>query len=169
MELEEAIERLKRGIEDTMFSTLYSQEQEEEDIKTVLKELNRKNGIINALQCALKERTDERDKKDDEISKLRAVTTKQEKMIELMIEYLNIYGVEDDICTDELSKDCNENCKECIKQYFEKKAEERNNMNKETFIEMIKNLPIDKIVNFNMEYKDFETGGNIKTLDFSGE
>lgn len=84
MELEEAIERLKRGIEDTMFSTLYSQEQEEEDIKTVLKELNRKNRIINALQCALKERTDERDKKDDEISKLRAVTTKQEKMIELI-------------------------------------------------------------------------------------
>ncbi|MCR5145945.1 MAG: hypothetical protein K6B70_01145 [Clostridia bacterium] len=84
MELEEAIERLKRGIEDTMFSTLYSQEQEEEDIKTVLKELNRKNGTINALQCALKERTDERDKKDDEISKLRAVTTKQEKMIELI-------------------------------------------------------------------------------------
>ena len=84
MELEEAIERLKRGIEDTMFSTLYSQEQEEEDIKTVLKELNRKNRIINALQCALKERTDERDKKDDEISKLRAVTTKQEKIIELI-------------------------------------------------------------------------------------
>lgn len=49
---------------------------------------------------------------------------KQDKMNELMIEYLNFYGVEDDICTAELSKDCNENCKECIKQYFEKKAEE---------------------------------------------
>lgn len=84
MELEEAIERLKRGIEDTVFSTLYSQEQEEEDIKTVLKELNRKNRIINTLQCALKERTNERDRKDDEISKLRAVTTKQEKMIKLI-------------------------------------------------------------------------------------
>lgn len=42
-------------------------------------------------------------------------------------------------------------------------------MDKETFIEMIKNLPIARIVNFNMEYKDFETGGKIKTLDFSGE
>ena len=50
--------------------------------------------------------------------------TKQEKMIELMVEYLNFYGVEDDICTAELSKDCNENCKECIKQYFVKKVEE---------------------------------------------
>lgn len=53
--------------------------------------------------------------------------TKQEKMIELMLEYLNFYGVEDDICTAELSKDCNENCKECIKQYFEKKVEEETN------------------------------------------
>lgn len=50
--------------------------------------------------------------------------TKQEKMIELMLEYLNFYGVEDDICTAELSKNCNVNCKECIKQYFEKKADE---------------------------------------------
>lgn len=50
--------------------------------------------------------------------------TKQEKIIKLMVEYLNFYGVEDDICTAELSKDCNENCKECIKQYFEKKAQE---------------------------------------------
>lgn len=52
------------------------------------------------------------------------IATKQEKMIELMLEYLNFYGVEYVICTAELSKDCNENCKECIKQYFEKKAEE---------------------------------------------
>ena len=40
-----------------------------------------------------------------------------EKMIELMLEYLNFYGVEDDIYTAELSKNCNVNCKECIKQY----------------------------------------------------
>jgi hypothetical protein len=39
MELEEAIERLKRGIEDTLFSTLYSQEEEERDIKIVLEHL----------------------------------------------------------------------------------------------------------------------------------
>lgn len=46
MEIEKAIERLKRGIEDIMFSTLYSQEQEEEDIRTVLKELEKKDKII---------------------------------------------------------------------------------------------------------------------------
>jgi hypothetical protein len=49
MELEEAIERLKRGIEDTMFSTLYSQEQEEEDIKTVLNHLTKQDKMIELL------------------------------------------------------------------------------------------------------------------------
>ena len=125
MNIEEAIERLKRGIEDTMFSTLYSQEQEEEDVKIVLKELNRKNGIINALQCALKERTDERDKKDDEISKLRAVTTKQDKMIELMSSFIDT-----ELSSEHLSKVLKievkplETYREDIKQYFEKKVGE---------------------------------------------
>jgi len=51
MELEETIERLKRGIEDTMFSTLYSQEQEEEDVKIVLKELEKyRNGEIISIK-----------------------------------------------------------------------------------------------------------------------
>jgi len=51
MELEESIERLKRGIEDTMFSTLYSQEQEDDDVKTVLKELEKyRNGEIISLK-----------------------------------------------------------------------------------------------------------------------
>ena len=49
MELEEAIERLKRGIEDTIFSTLYSQEQEEEDIKTVLNHLTKQDKMIQKI------------------------------------------------------------------------------------------------------------------------
>ena len=39
MGTEKAIERLKRGLENTLFSTLYSQEQQDEDIKILLKEL----------------------------------------------------------------------------------------------------------------------------------
>lgn len=50
MELEEAVERLKRGIEDTMFSTLYSQEQEEEDIKTVLSHLTKQEKMIESVK-----------------------------------------------------------------------------------------------------------------------
>lgn len=91
MELEEAIERLKRGIEDTMFSTLYSQEQEEEDVKAVLNHL-----------------------------------TKQEKMIDLMIDDLETEYSHYEPCLIDEFVDCEkyENCEECIKQYFEKKAEE---------------------------------------------
>lgn len=93
MELEEAIKRLKRGIEDTMFSTLYSQEQEEEDIKTVLNHL-----------------------------------TKQEKMIELMAEHISFgEDIQKILCSPKVHKEgaCTcITCKRCIKQYFEKKAEE---------------------------------------------
>ena len=49
---------------------------------------------------------------------------KREKMIELMVEkYNDDFGDIGDFCQHEYcSKDYN--CKECIKQYFEKKAEE---------------------------------------------
>lgn len=56
METEKAIERLKRGIEDIMFSTLYSQEQEEEDIKTVLKELEKKDKMIELIEKECRQR-----------------------------------------------------------------------------------------------------------------
>lgn len=50
--------------------------------------------------------------------------TKQDKMIKLMVEkYNDDFGDIGDFCQHEYcSKDYN--CKECIKQYFEKKAEE---------------------------------------------
>ena len=59
-----------------------------------------------------------------DLQKYKDITTKQDKMIEMMLKYLAYHGVEDDICTAELSKNCDESCKKCIKQYFEKKAEE---------------------------------------------
>ena len=60
----------------------------------------------------------------EENGKLRVKLTKQEKMIELMVEkYNDDFGDIGDFCQHEYcSKDYN--CKECIKQYFEKKAEE---------------------------------------------
>lgn len=54
-----------------------------ETVLNMLKEkdrqINSKNGAINALQCALKERTEERDKKGD-------IVAKQNKIIDLMAE-----------------------------------------------------------------------------------
>ena len=49
--------------------------------------------------------------------------TKQEKMIELMSKSIRANDIDEDIC--QYEGICNEyECEECIKQYFEKKAEE---------------------------------------------
>ena len=90
MQLEKSIEILKYELDKSKVCKKYQTHTIEflkdlddyiEAIQTVLKELNRKDRIINTLKIALKERTNERDRKDDQISKLRAVTTKQDKMI----------------------------------------------------------------------------------------
>ena len=80
-----------------------------EDIETVLNmlkekdiQINSKNGTINALQCALKERTEERDRKDN-------IITRQNKQIDLMARAFK----QDDVRSVEE-----------IKKYFERKSEE---------------------------------------------
>lgn len=113
-EEKKAIEKLK----ETQDS--YLKDELDLAIETVLsmlkekdKQINSKNGTINALQCALKERTEERDRKDD-------IITKQNKIIDLMAEQLaglTIWNNEKEeplILTD----------KEEVKQYFERKCEE---------------------------------------------
>lgn len=128
MELEEAIERLKRGIEDTMFSTLYSQEQEEEDVKIVLKELEKyRNGEIISIKVledyyrVSKDKEKQMTLANKELFKEyvpKKIVDKQEKMIEILLdlywnkEYPRLfleYGLES---------------KEQLKKEIEKKAEE---------------------------------------------
>lgn len=148
MELEEAIKILKEDLEHTKranecgLATKGEFNKEIEAIEVVLNQLEQykrlaemnlkdaeefKNNMCEH-RCILYNEKEELKadlyEANNIISDYIDTTAKQEKMIELMLEYLNFYGVEDDICTAELSKDCNENCKECIKQYFEKKAEE---------------------------------------------
>lgn len=94
------------------------------------KQINSKNGAINALQCALKERTEERDRKDN-------IVTKQNKIIDLTINFiyeiwckypgsisyeLRLNGFNDDEC--DTCENTNRNCIECLKQYFERKSKE---------------------------------------------
>ena len=102
------------GTEDLdIVLSILKEKDEEKD-----KETNSKNKTINALQCALKERTEERDRKDD-------IVTKQNKIIDLMTEFIskyhcfevNVFDVDNE-CKDE------NNCKDCIKQYFERKVED---------------------------------------------
>ena len=133
MKLEEAIERLKRGIEDTMFSTLYSQEQEEEDIKTVLKELEKyRNGEIISIKVledyylVSKDKEKQMTLANKELFKEyvpKEIAEKQEKIIELMSKSIRADDIDEDIC--QYQGICNEyECEECIKQYYKKKAEE---------------------------------------------
>lgn len=99
-----------------------------ETILNMLKEkdiqINSKNGTINALQCALKERTEERDRKDD-------IVTKQNKTIDLMAEHIVSSAIVDDTvcaikcdCETDIEEDCtHEKMLICTKQYFERKVE----------------------------------------------
>ena len=92
----------------------------QEDLETVLNMLkekdrqrNSKNGTINALQSALKERTEERDRKDD-------IIAKQNKIIDLMTEQLAGLTIWDNEKEEPLIlKD-----KEEVKQCFERKVKE---------------------------------------------
>ena len=92
------------------------------------KQINSKNGAINALQCALKERTEERDRKDN-------IMARQRKQIDLIINFiyeiwckypgsisheLRLNGFNDDECG--TCENTNRNCIECLKQYFERKV-----------------------------------------------
>lgn len=96
----------------------------QEDIETVLsmlkekdREINRKSSTINALQCALHERTEERDRKNN-------IIAKQKKQIDLMAECIDI-----ELSSARLGTILNKNVKpletykEDIKQYFKSKAE----------------------------------------------
>ena len=118
---QEVIERLKYDISAGEYSTIKTEVLE--TVLNMLKEkdrqINSKNGTINALQCALKERTEERDRKDD-------IVTNQNKILDLMTEtirklaialanYKGSYDKE----TINLTSNTEE-----IKQYFERKSNE---------------------------------------------
>lgn len=94
-------------------------------IKEKDRQINSKSGTINALQYALKERTEERDRKDN-------IVTKQNKIIDLTVEFIKNNMSEKRIIKEICIKgkcnneECHEdNLKECIKQYFEKLAKEK--------------------------------------------
>ncbi len=69
-----------------------------------------------------------------ELAEKSAEIEKKDKQIDLMAKYLAINGVERDICNEKRIKENCKNvtvdnitvhrCKECIKQYFERKVEE---------------------------------------------
>ena len=54
------------------------------------------------------------------ISQLQSLLIKKDKQIDLMAEYIDEIDVSEDICEGKTM--CDENCKDCIKQYFERKV-----------------------------------------------
>ena len=91
-------------------------------LETVLSMLKEKDKEIKTLK---------RDFKivDQECSRLERKEAKQDKIIDLMAEYISKIDIEEDICIKNKTNPdwCNEdytNCKDCIKQYFESKVEE---------------------------------------------
>ena len=63
------------------------------------------------------------------IDTVLSLIKEQEKQINLMAEYISKQDVEEDVCMKNKTNPdwCNEdytNCKNCIKQYFERKVEE---------------------------------------------
>lgn len=136
-EQEEAIDRLRKITNrQILYGNKYGIVIEEfkklqEDIETVLnmlkekdKEINRKSSTIKALQCALHERTEERDRKDN-------IITRQNKQIDLMAEHIVSSAIVDDTvcaikcdCETDIEEDCtHEKMLICTKQYFERKVE----------------------------------------------
>ena len=104
-DIEKALNNLWNSLDDEFFNITYSQEQMQEDIRLIL---NRYNYLDS--------------KNENLINKYK----EQEKMIELMIEYIKKTDfITEDYCF--RREDCenvggNRMCKECILDYFRKKA-----------------------------------------------
>ena len=56
-----------------------------------------------------------------ELLKQDLIIRKKDRQIDLMAEYINKIDVSEEICEEKTM--CDENCKECVKQYFKSKAE----------------------------------------------
>lgn len=131
MNIEEAIERMhdlihtcnagieKYGIYDDLF------QKDKEAIETVLNMLKEKDKEIANLKNEINEAWEEWNNLEqssyEEETRLKDEIKKKDKQIDLMAEYINEIDVSEEICEGKTM--CDENCKECIKQYFESKAE----------------------------------------------
>lgn len=113
MQIEKAIENIKLskstflfGAEQTIVNI--------EDLDTVLNELERYKKLIN--------------RKNARLSEYAGDIAKRDKVINEMAGYIMYLDIDEDICMKNTTNTelCNEkytNCRECIKEYFYKKAQ----------------------------------------------
>ena len=108
MTKEEAIERIK-------YLLFIYKKDDEKGYRATGEVFNTDFEVIETVLNMLKE-------KDTEIQK-------QAKMIDLMAEYISDLDIDEDICKKQSDNNCDDinrevECKECIKQYFERKVED---------------------------------------------
>ena len=117
-EQEEAIEILE-DIKNNTWTTKYimsSDSKKAETVLNMLKDLQKENKYMHS----------ELDRQQTTINNYAKVIEKKDKIIDLMAEKIDQLGNDyDDFCIDTIwNEDCDEDCKNCIKQYFERKSEE---------------------------------------------
>ena len=144
IEEQEVIERLKLDISAGEYSTTKT-----EVLETVLSMLKEKDKEIehqkekrnNQKQelAILNEKQKEMNKLINIVSSYKGMFKKQQKemkkkdkQIDLMAEYISKIDIEEDVCMKNKTNPdwCNEDytkCKDCIKQYFERKAKDGRN------------------------------------------
>ena len=97
-DIENALNNLWNSLDDESFNLTYSQEQMQEDLRLIL---NRYNYL------------------DSKAENLINKNKEQEKMIELIADYIDVYGE----CVNGSKENCDEaHCQKCIIDYFTKKA-----------------------------------------------
>ena len=119
-EQREAIEICKEKIIESFYdfpnpTSIELKDTDVEAIDTVL-------SLIKEQQIYIKKYNDTTEEMNRDIRKLISEIQKKDKQIDLMVEYIDKIDVSEDICEGKTM--CDENCKDCIKQYFERKVEE---------------------------------------------
>ncbi len=144
-EQEEAISRLRKITNrqilygNKLGITIEGFKELQEDLETVLNMLKEKDAEIEKykklladnLARNLNDSIKAKEKADTDIDDLnkgwQVELEKKDKMIDLMAEYISDLDIDEDICKKQSDNNCDDinrevECKECIKQYFERKV-----------------------------------------------
>lgn len=119
---EENFTKTKESIK-TVLNMLKEKEAEIEKYKKLLAD-NLAKELNNSIKAKEKADTD----LDDLDKGWKVELEKKDKMIDLMAEYISDLDIDEDICKKQSDNNCDDinrevECKECIKQYFERKVE----------------------------------------------
>ena len=152
-EQEEAISRLRKITNRQILYgnkfgiTIEGFKELQEDLETVLNMLKEKEAeiekykklLVDNLAKELNNSIKAKEKANTDLEYLnigwQLELEKKDKMIDLMAEYISDLDIDEDICKKQSDNNCDDinrevECKECIKQYFERIAEQSSSINK---------------------------------------